>query len=360
MILVDEAQDLSTAQLSNLKQLAKHNQVVYFLGEHQIIYDSVSKFHFLEQLFFHDNQTPMQLLQLPSCYRNPLPILRIINKLIEIKCQLTGGLLDKHESSVLELAKDHQIADGDVQWLSPEDEKLKTMVMPYLDSPHFAVIVNHESDAAEALEFLGCPPEKIFPKASCKGFQFKYVLLWKPLQSEKLRQLDKKIGEPLHLGVEDAKVFHRAKNKSLDDQSLIVFNQLIIAFSRSTELIIMVEHQKFHPQQNLIDGLMPLFNPKSMIQGPSASSIEDWIGLVINFLKENRKKEAQAIYDRHLSGLYSDFSNFCEQHGFAEPKLLPIPPEPQKSPDALCLQDKIPSLNIVFEDALFNSRPIQV
>lgn len=356
MILVDEAQDLSTAQLKNLKQLAKNNHIVYFLGEHQIIYDSISKFHFLENLFFLEHHSPLPLLQLPSCYRNPQPILRIINKLIEIKCFLTGGLLDKYESPVLELAPDHLVCAGDVQWITPDDMTLKQSILPYIDNPHFAVIVDTEQDVAEALEFFACPPEQIFTKASCKGFQFKYVLLWKPLQSYQLRQCDKKIAELESSSLDEAKVFHRAKNKSHDDETLIVFNQLITSFGRSTELIIMVEHKKFHPHQNLIDCLIPLFNLNPMTIEPAACSIEDWVALGINFLKEQRKKEAQAIYQRHLTLLYPDFISFCNHHGFYEPKALDVVQEEQKNNLEAIVEERAPILNYEFEEPLFNSK----
>jgi superfamily I DNA/RNA helicase len=49
-IVVDEAQDLSHAQLKNL-YLGADAQIIYLLGNHQIIFDGISKIDFIKQLF---------------------------------------------------------------------------------------------------------------------------------------------------------------------------------------------------------------------------------------------------------------------------------------------------------------------
>ncbi|WP_176713838.1 hypothetical protein, partial [Legionella jamestowniensis] len=111
-----EAQDFSFAQLESLYTLADKGNIVYFLGDHQILFDGKSRLPFLRQLF-HKKEQPYSEHQLPASYRCPASIVNVTNQLIQLKYQVTGGAADKVELGHIISAKEEQ-DNGELLWLA--------------------------------------------------------------------------------------------------------------------------------------------------------------------------------------------------------------------------------------------------
>jgi superfamily I DNA/RNA helicase len=124
LVVVDEAQDLSYCQLSNLNSLAKQSNIVFFLGEHQLLFDVKSKLNFIKSIY-HEQKVSLSELILSHSYRCPSVVVQLANCIIQTKYQATGGLSDEIENPRIEVAPQFLEKAGEVRWISPEDPILQ-------------------------------------------------------------------------------------------------------------------------------------------------------------------------------------------------------------------------------------------
>jgi hypothetical protein len=93
MVVVDEAQDFSTKNLSTLHAVAA-GQVLYCMDSHQRVEDDMSVGPFLKERFKIADASSVELV---ATYRCPLKVISAANEVIRLKHQLSGGTIDKDE-----------------------------------------------------------------------------------------------------------------------------------------------------------------------------------------------------------------------------------------------------------------------
>ena len=112
LFIVDEAQDLSFGQLRRLYELSHaHGSIVFFLGDHQVLFDTTSRLDYLKSLY-HGGPHKAQVIALDSTYRCSKQVSVIANALIDIKYRITGGASDKL-SGMLKAAEDALLGAGE-------------------------------------------------------------------------------------------------------------------------------------------------------------------------------------------------------------------------------------------------------
>ena len=225
LAVVDEAQDLSHAQLKNL-YLGSRAQIIYLLGSHQIIYDGISKIDFIRQLL-RENGKPEHIISLPISYRSGEKVLDLTNALIHLKASVTGAS-DKLETkmTVAETLKDQG------QFELRNTSAIEDLIA---QGPHLAVITL-EHLKAEARERFKTP--LVFSIAEIKGLEFHTVVLWKLLTDDKAKAFNRLIPASADLD----KTLHRAKAGQDHREHIPTCDAWITAASRAQQRLIWVDN----------------------------------------------------------------------------------------------------------------------
>ncbi len=319
LVVVDEAQDLSYCQLSSLNCLAKQSNIVFFLGEHQLLFDVKSKLNFIKSIY-HEQKTSLSQLILSQSYRCPPVVVQLANCIIQTKYQATGGLSDEIENPRIEVAPQFLEKVGEVRWISPEDPILPSEIKLHAKNHYFAVIVFNESERAEASHFFDCEMARVFTPESIKGLEFKMIVVWRPLLGKFAREVNKYLLSSVS-EQEEKTIVHRPRSGQAHDAYLLFFNRLITSVTRCQQSLIWVEEEHFHPIQYLIDKIKQGFSsPRLEFVPIEESKQEDWRKLIIKYLLEGNEDGARGIYLSHLKHQYENFEHFCELHGFAKKK----------------------------------------
>jgi ankyrin repeat protein len=355
LLVVDEAQDLSYGQLANLNGLAKNASIVYFLGDHQLLFDVKSKLNFIKALYFNAGKEVSQLV-LSQSYRCPPQVVELANCLIQTKYSVTGGLVDPMENFVIDVAKGYKEKPGQVRWLPPEHALLKSEIIPHAENHYFAVIVMDEQCIPEAADFFQCERARVFTPESIKGLEFKMVVVWKPLQSLEAKEVNKLLTPVSSDDVKEEAplIIHRPKSGQANDAYLQFFNRLITAVTRCQESLIWLETEHARPIEHLIVQLRKGFSaPVLKAEKMAVSKQDDWQQLVMDYFYQDNLIGAREIFNKHLQGQYSNFEHFCQEHGLITAKeILPVKIEHAKAASAAASVKQ----DFTFEHALFNSK----
>ena len=234
LVFVDEAQDLSRLQLIFPSKIAKNKKIYYALDSHQSLSDAKSVRPFLKQIFPH-----LLHVELPSAYRCPDSVIKIVNEVIKIKHRVAGGIADK--DAYVQVKQGEQITQntGQIIWIgskTPADHLIEIKKRAAL--PDFA-IVTHPQLIEEAAK---CFPETsvILSIQDSKGLEYNTVLAYRLLDDPRFNKANIAYQEaPLEEKI------HRAKMSNGNETLTPLFNQLLTAFTRTTEnLIIYQDHHR--------------------------------------------------------------------------------------------------------------------
>jgi len=338
LVVVDEAQDLSFGQLSSLKNIAHEDSVVFFLGDHQILFDGKSRFPYLrEMLSSFGAGSTISEIKLPGTYRCSTHVIEMANKLVTLKYRVTGGASDKVEEHELVAAKDAALSVGESSFVQPDDKASLGALKELAKRPNVAVITFDEyiDEAKEALE-----TELIFTPTEAKGLEYDTVVVWRPLDKDQCKQACKKL-----LDASEDIGKNRAKNGKGDDSFLSYFNELITAVTRAKVHVVLVQ-KCTHAIEHVYNALyqegagrkhateaqqsLPQFY---LAEQPSVKESE-WEAQVIDMLKRGLEKQAHAIYTKTLKHTSAEFQmlkklwqqepvNLTEVSATASPKAVP-------------------------------------
>lgn len=357
-IVVDEAQDLSYGQLANLNGLAKESKIVYFLGDHQLLFDVKSKLNFIKNMY-HQAGIAFSVLSLTQSYRCPPQVIELANCIIQTKYLVTGGLVDSVENSTISIADGFQDKPGQVSWIQPKNEMLRTEILLHAQQHYFAILVMDEALTAEVAEFFQCDPVRIFTPETIKGLEFKMVVVWKPLIGVEAKEVNKLLPA---ISLDEEKqsacaAVHRPKPGQGHEAYLHFFNRLITAVTRCQQTLIWIETEQSRPIENLIGHLKKGFEgPVAKIASLEASKQEDWQQLVIEYYYQDNILGAQEIFTKYLKDQYLNFEQFCQMHGLVKTVEMISSVDEQEEKAAVAAVSARPFKEYVFEHEFFNSK----
>ncbi|CAM3010659.1 Ankyrin repeat protein [Legionella steigerwaltii] len=307
LILVDEAQDFSYGQLENLYNLAQNGHIVYFLGDHQVLFDGKSRLPYLRQMAYAKNRGGFSEHQLSSSYRCSKPIIEVTNTLIKLKYQVTGGAADKAELGQIVSTKEDK-DKGELHWIDSKSSQLKAL-QEEAKHTNFAVITFPEF-IEEAKRALGTP--LVFTPEEIKGLEYDTVLVWRPLDvidsSIACTKLKERQDQTLAAG-------HRAKAGEADETCLPYFNRLITSVTRARRRLIFVQ-DKQHPTQIMHEALQTVFSleTKSQVLSPIdtvfRSTEQDWEEEARKLLRQGNEAQARNIFLETLGSTEEKFKEF--------------------------------------------------
>jgi len=328
LAIIDEAQDLSYGQLASLNNMVQ-GKIVYMLGEHQILFDGLSRLAYLKQ-FFREPRPSLNIIQLSGTFRSAQNVLNVANIMIEFKYQATGGATDKREITDLRASGDMEGIEGETLWLGRGNEGGLAQLRKEAENANLAVISWSKKATSEAKIVIDTP--LIFTPAEAKGLEYDTVVLWDPFASEDCRKACGKLRAHAGGGASMASgAGHRAKKGQADVSLLPYFNELITAVTRARKKLIIVHCSDLHAIEPLLDGLSTVFpslkDHRAMKKGATSTSIstidphapssgatrEDWIDQASTLISQGLEPQAREIFRRlKLDDAY--YEHFAEIH----------------------------------------------
>jgi ankyrin repeat protein len=305
LVVVDEAQDLSYGQLQELYGQAHNGAVVYFLGDHQVLYDGKSRLPYLQALF-HAKNTAFSDIQLNKTYRCPPAVNEAVNRLIDIKYLITGGAADKQEMRCM--SADDVTEKGEAIWLK-EDQVGHLIAQAALDT-HFAVMITEEAHREAAKRLF--PKAMVFFPEEAKGLEFDTVVLFRPFQSIDAKRVNKQFKQ---LGPHaDRALSHRAKPGQSDETFVSFFNRLITAVTRSAKRVIVVQNP-WKDTKEMGQEWKSSF-PNALGDAPEALVFDEaqWEAKAIELLDQGLTRQAKDIYVDILRRRPADFEAFRNKY----------------------------------------------
>lgn len=226
-IVVDEAQDFSLLQLSNLKGLAANQQICYLLDANQSLTDGLSRASFIRRL------TEKEIINLPRTYRCPHSIAQAANALLTIKNQVMEGNIDRY--TAFQIAS-NPLEPGQVTFM----DKLADLTPEFMASigggtTKVAVVTNetHYEEAVNRFQTLVFTPRQI------KGLEYPVVISYKLFDSATVKQIIKQTDDLTR----KVSQHRRRPTEQPDnvDQLARTLNHWFTAFTRATQTLIVYQ-----------------------------------------------------------------------------------------------------------------------
>jgi|GEM_PF-5129589 len=311
LIVVDESQDLSIQELSNLVTNAD-SKVVLFMGTHQNLHDTLSKRGPLETIFSNSNFKP-EYVNLKKAFRSPKSHTELMNALVNMKFHLSGGKTEKDEQTYINPSD--ELPEGNLNWLDSFPEDILQQAREQSASTQFVVICseNHHNEARKYF-----PTAIILTPQQSKGLEFKTVLLFRPFEESIYMEASDKLPKDVDYYAEPEKNINRAAPGKGEAKFTPAFNELFTACSRSTKNLLIYQPKEPKKPENPNEPQLnsrKLANFLNMLQnkGRKVASVNDiewekndvestpeaWIAAAKKLYKKN-EEEAKRILTQHL------------------------------------------------------------
>ncbi|MGD9591546.1 MAG: leucine-rich repeat domain-containing protein [Candidatus Berkiella sp.] len=316
LVIIDEAQDFSHLQLRCLLQLAKNQQLVYFLDPRQNLQDENPKSIYIKSLL-----TNPTVVELSTHYRCPANIMQVASVFNNLRLQFApkGKTEPKISSSTLKNG-------GVIQWLEPSEENTAVQIRAMANDAN-ACIVTHKEFVHEAK--MNFNFTQVFTPDEIKGLEYQTVILYKILEEKKLFEVNKSLAP-------------NAKTQSEQKYSAIL-SACFVATTRATQRLCIVQNASEPRSKNLIQRLteaLPTdYLSQNTAQAPVHSSTSAWADKYCTLLKEGHLTLAKQILDKHFEGqgLQSpEILAAFEKHGLKPDISAQIQTIDQEETPALC------------------------
>ena len=302
-VVVDEAQDFSTLQLSNLGTLAIDNAILYCLDSHQSLSDERSKRPFLSKLYHGISH-----IELPASYRCPELVARAATLIIEIKQRLAGGKADKHESVAIMTAQSEEERTGQLMCLTVEDVLSRHRNLIEADGVQMAVITT-EALLEEAKQQFKTP--LIFTVKQIKGRQYHTILTYGLVDNQALEEAFK----------EDTKLDPSAQPRNRPQKNQIesgkynpCLNALFTAFTRASYSLIVCEKKASRYNAKFLASLKEIGQDQAATpQAVIKATVKEWLEEAIALLKNGNTTQATDVLKEKLHMSVADIKAFIDQ-----------------------------------------------
>jgi ankyrin repeat protein/DNA replication protein DnaC len=219
LVIVDESQDLSHIQLYNLSRLCKKLNIIYCIDPRQNLQDENPKLIYLKQMLTNKGHQQPTLVQLLTHYRCPKRIMDFALVFNQLRIQLAPK--NKAESKIA----DTDNMEGQLEWIDPKDSK-GLAKLKILSTDANACVVTQKEFITEVREKLKIT--QVFTPEQVKGLEYKSVVLYKILNTNTLREVNK--------------VLEQATGKE-DEMYSAALSGCFVASTRATESLYVVQNE---------------------------------------------------------------------------------------------------------------------
>ena len=309
LIVADEAQDLSFAQLLLLYRLSM-GSIAFFLGDNQLLHDNLSRLPFLKAMFHSHGHDPENVVSLGLTYRCSEAVTVLANALTRIKYELTGGAADSL-ARMLKVA-DPTLGKGTASLFELKNTRERERFAELASSSRDVFIVTLPEYMAEAQETFRTG--QVFTPAEVKGLGARVVILWRLLDCDMAREAARSVS-PVELS-DDLRAGHKAKAGVGDTRYESFGNALIVAATRAVDHVVMFEKIK-HDMKSIrgrIAKALETTQSRGAELAVAESTAVDWEEQAFDLYSRGYREQAQGIFVRSLKGRLEDFEGFIDAH----------------------------------------------
>ena len=289
-VMVDEVQDLTTAQLALVLKTLKAPDHFMLCGDsNQIVHPNFFSWSQVKTLFWHDPQLAerQELRVLTANFRNGPQTTRLANTLLKIKHRRFGSI-DRESNFLVETVGGEP---GQATLLADTDVAKRELDRRIRQSTQFAVLVVHDEDKAAAREYFSTP--LLFSIHEAKGLEYENIVLYRFVSGHR-REFAEIASGVTHRDLETETLdYRRARDKS--DKSLEIYkffvNALYVALTRAVRNLYLIESDTAHPLFGLLD-LAP--SGEAHVEARQ-SSREEWQKEARKLDLQGKEEQAEAI-----------------------------------------------------------------
>lgn len=290
-VMVDEVQDLTTAQLALILKTLKTPDRFMLCGDsNQIVHPNFFSWSQVKSLFWRDPALAerQELSILTANFRNGAQITRLANALLKIKHRRFGSI--DRESNFLVGSVSGE--PGQVTLLADKDAIKRELDRKIRQSTQFAVLVMRDEDKAAAREYFSTP--LLFSIHEAKGLEYENIVLYRFVSGHRREFAEITAGVARGDLDADELDYRRARDKS--DKSLEVYkffvNALYVALTRAVKNLYLIESDTAHS----LFGLLELAAAEGAAQvDAKQSSLEDWQKEARRLELQGKQEQAEAI-----------------------------------------------------------------
>ncbi len=280
LVIVDESQDFSHGQLQSLSKLAKNKNLVYCIDPRQNLHDENPKLIYLKKLLTNnETNLPPAVVPLSTHYRCKANIMDFALVFNQLRIEL--GPKNKSEAKIA----DSQNLGGVVEWLDPKDSAALSKLQKMQNDANVCVVTQKEF-VQEVKDKLGIT--QVFTPDQVKGLEYKTVILYKILNTNTLREVNKVLGQPL------------ATENEMYSAAL---SACFVAATRAMDDLYVVQNEdRFnnHIVKKLKEKLPISSNVDSTPAAPQESTKEEWEERAKVLAQNGNLEQARSIISKHL------------------------------------------------------------
>lgn len=290
-VLVDEVQDLTTAQLALVLRTLKEPDRFMLCGDsNQIVHPNFFSWSQVKTLFWRDPQLAerQELRVLTANFRNGPQTTRLANALLKIKHRRFGSI-DRESNFLVEAASGEP---GTAALLADDDSIKRDLDRKTRHSTQFAVLVLRDEDKAAARQYFSTP--LLFSVHEAKGLEYENVVLYRFVSGHRAEYAEITAGVTGQDLETDTLDYRRGRDKS--DKSLEVYkffvNALYVALTRSVKNLYVIESDTAHPLLRLLD--LTIDGSEARVEARQ-SSLQEWQKEAHRLELQGKLEQADAI-----------------------------------------------------------------
>lgn len=290
-VMVDEVQDLTTAQLALvLKTLKTPDRFMLCGDSNQIVHPNFFSWSQVKTLFWRDPAVAerQQLRVLTTNFRNGLETTRLANTLLKIKQQRFGSI-DRESNFLVQTVGGEP---GKATLLSDKDASKRDLDRKIRQSTQFAVLVMRDEDKPAAREYFSTP--LLFSIHEAKGLEYENIVLYRFVSGHRREFAEISAGVTQQDLEAETLDYRRARDKS--DKSLEVYkffvNALYVALTRAVKNLYLIESDTRHPLFGLLE--LPAADGEAQVEAKQ-SSLEEWQKEARRLELQGKQEQAEAI-----------------------------------------------------------------
>jgi len=310
LVLVDEAQNLSLCEVNLLKNIALKNQIIFYIGEQQVITSRRPNLPYIRELYYKTVGIHIPEFSLPVSHRCPKRVITLVNEFTRLKRLAVGGTADKAEQDIM-VAAEHAI-EGDVVWCTPDEMRQNESIHLRAKTTDFAVITRPGyRDEAKTLFPEGVV---VFTVDEVQGLDIPDPLAYKVIPQ--------RVCEALAPFVESQATHkNRPKADKGDFKDSADFDAIITIMTRSEHSLTIVESNTSRAGIKLAEHLKKFIKPLSADdqklseaqEAPVAATADDWERKAAEYLLQKNDIQAQQIWFDILKRSPDEFEAFKEK-----------------------------------------------
>jgi TPR repeat protein len=276
LVVVDESQDFSHHQLSEIIKLAKNKNIIFFVDPRQSLHDNNPKVIYLQTLLGKTGK----YVQLETSYRSAPNIMRLAKAVSELKKAATPGT-QKAESAIKIPENDL----GEVNWQEINESSIDEIVKNYAHNKDVCIITTEENKPL----FTKRGFTQVFTPEEIKGLQYKRAILYGVLEQAGYAKVN---------GIFNNDGIILANKQ--DTAFAGPLNTLFTSITRAKESLA-IYYKKSHSTRNLVKLMKGAcrIQEQARLAPAQETSKEDWLLQAEKLFKNGARDQAEATLRTH-------------------------------------------------------------